>query len=98
MTLGARAAETAAPQIPMDEHCGAGVSPAGWAGGPLREPRSGDRYLAWGVNSPSAAIRGRCQGGLREGGWLAYGHWLMRVSHAARRASVTSGIRAINIR
>ena len=39
-------------------------------------------------DSPSAAIRGRCHGGLREGGWLAYGHWLMRVSHDARRASV----------
>ena len=37
-----------------------------------------------GSNSPSAAIRGRCHGGLREGGWLAYGHWLVRVSHDAR--------------
>jgi hypothetical protein len=35
---------------------------------------------------PSVAV---AMGGLREGGWLAYGHWLVRVSHDARRASVT---------
>jgi len=43
-----------------------------------------------GMNSPSAAICGRCHGGLREGGWLAYGHWLMRVSHGAPCAPVTT--------
>ena len=52
-------------------------------------PGGGERWIARGVNSPSAAICGRCHGGLREGGWLAYGHWLMRVSHDGQRPSVT---------
>jgi hypothetical protein len=49
----------------------------------------------WGrrlANSPSAAIRGRCHGGLREGGWLAYGLWPMRLSHDAPGASVTGRV------
>jgi hypothetical protein len=50
------------------------------------------------LNSPSAAVRGRCHGGLREGGWLAYGHWLMRVSHDARRASVRTRLQRTSIR
>jgi hypothetical protein len=53
-----------------------------------KAPGGGDRWIARGVNSPSAAIRGRCHGGLREGGWLAYGHWLVRASHDALWASV----------
>jgi hypothetical protein len=55
------------------------------------------RLYLWGSragNSPSAAIRGRCHGGLREGGWLAYGHWLMRVSHDARGVSNRVGVGA----
>jgi hypothetical protein len=59
-----------------------------WPPPPIRPAaRAMGRCFSPSSNSPSAAIRGRCHGGLREGGWLAYGHWLMRVSHDARRAS-----------
>ena len=58
----------------------------------------GQAFVGIGIgNSPSAAIRGRCHGGLREGGWLAYGHWLMRVSHDALRASVRTRLQMMVI-
>jgi hypothetical protein len=72
-----------------------GRQPGVWTWSFARAPEGGDRWIARGVNSPSTAIRGRCHGGLREGGWLAYGHWLVRASHDALWASVTPDLASI---